>query len=124
MKKILFLLIVATAFVSCDEIIRQNEIKQQQENYTNEFFGKYSGTFSGSSSGTISFDVSKSGNVTVVKTNSGGTSETFYGFVNDYGAFQNTVSPAAGFTLFGNLQTKSGTWKEGSSTGNWVVSKQ
>lgn len=123
MKKVFLILAAFLMLQSCAQIIDEAMRENEQENYQNPFMGKYAGNYSGNLSGTISFDVSKSGNVTITKTTNG-TAETFYGFVNHYGAFQDAMGSADAFKLYGNLQTKTGTWKQGTLTGNWTVSKQ
>ena len=48
----------------------------------------------------------------------------FYTTVYEGGSIYNSPSPNTGFTLYGNMEQKGGTWKQGSSTGTWSVTKQ
>ncbi len=122
MKRII-LLAFALSLVSCQELMDEHWRDKAEENYVNPFQGSYSGSFSGNLNGSLVLNVSKSGNTNIKKTYAGVT-ENFSAFVTHDGAFQEGMGSQQDFKLYGNLQTKSGTWKQGSLTGTWSVTKQ
>ena len=123
MKKIILFISILIVLNSCQQIIDNYLENQQQENYTNPYKGKYIGTISGNLNGGITFEVVKSGSVTITRTIDG-KSETFYASVNHYGAFQEVMGSVDVMKLYGNLETKKGTWKQGSLSGSWIVDKE
>lgn len=124
MKKAFVFSILIVSLSSCSQIL-DNQLEQQEiENKVSPYTGNWTGHFYGADSGTLIVSVSKHGNCSIQITSVGGNSETFYGFLSDYGAFQNTTSPNSGFTLYGNLETKSGTWKRAGEAGTWTLAKK
>ena len=109
--------------VSCERIIEQNRLKNESENYTSPFQGKWSGTYS--NNGEVSnfqLTVYKSGNVEVSRP-VGNSFDTLYGIVGESGVLNSVQSASSGFILNGNLQTKTGVWKQGSASGTWTIIK-
>ncbi|MGI9650890.1 hypothetical protein [Chryseobacterium sp. RLHN22] len=122
--RLILIFILIISLQSCERIIEQNRFNSEQENYTSPYQGTWYGAYTGSSANsTFSLKVYKAGNVEVIRS-SGNTSETFYGQVLDNGSLTSLYSQSSGFTMNGNLNTKSGTWQQGNLSGNWTVSKQ
>lgn len=118
------LLVFILLLSSCERIIEQNQFNNEQSNYTSPYQGTWYGTYSGSGvNSAFTLKVYKAGNVEVIGT-SGNSSETFYGQVLDNGSLNSVYSQSSGFTLYGNLNTKNGTWKQNDLAGNWKVTKQ
>jgi len=109
---------------SCDQILDNYWNRKAKEQYVSPYKGIYKGTYSGDEVGTITIEVTKNGNISLTKTSAFGTEDSFsFGTVMDDGSL-NSVRLQSGFTLLGNLNTKSGTWKMGEWKGNWSVLKQ
>ncbi len=109
---------------SCDQILDNYWDRKAQEQYVSPYKGIYKGTYSGDEVGTITIEVTKNGYTTLVKTSKFGTDDSFSsGKVMDDGSLY-SVRLQSGFTLLGNLNTKSGTWKMGEWNGTWSVLKQ
>lgn len=127
MKNRLFhltLLMLASILTSCDQVLDNYWERKAQEQYVSPYKGIYKGTYSGDEVGTITIEVAKSGNTSLTKTSQFGTDDSFSsGKVMDDGSLY-SVRLQSGFTLLGNLNTKSGTWKMGEWNGNWSVLKQ
>jgi hypothetical protein len=120
-KTLLSLFILSCAFISCDRIIDNYYEHQAQENCTSPFMGKWVGSYTGQGNGNLILSVSKSGNITGTY---GANNEMVLGFVMDDGALTPVISDTPIFTLYGSLNTKKGTWKNGSLTGDWTLTKQ
>lgn len=114
---LIFPLLLAFSCEHLDEIERN----KQQENITSPYMGKWSGSYSGDQSGTLILNVGKSGTIEGIKT-SQGQQETFYSALIG-SSINSAATSASGFILYGNLQSKSGTWKMGSLNGTWSVTK-
>lgn len=118
------ILFVTFTLNSCQQILDNYWERKEEENYTSPFKGKYVGSYNGDETGMIVLEVDKMGYVTVTKNSSLGVNEIFIsGVIQDTGGFQ-AVKSQSGFTLLGNLNAKSGTWKMGDWKGNWSVIKQ
>ena len=86
--------------------------------------GKCGAGDSGDEVGSLTIEVAQNGYISVTKVSQFSTENSFVsGMVRDDGALQ-SVTLQSGFTLRGNLKTKSGTWKMGDWAGNWSVTKQ
>ena len=110
--------------ISCQRIIDNNREEEVNENYVSPFKGVYKGNYSGDEVGTLTIEVAQNGYISVTKVSQFSTEKSFVsGMVRDDGALQ-SVTLQSGFTLQGNLKTKSGTWKMGDWVGNWSVTKQ
>ena len=110
--------------ISCQGIIDNLREEEANENYVSPFMGVYKGNYSGDEVGTLTIEVAKNGYVSVTKVSQFGTENSFLsGMVRDDSSLQ-SVTLQSGFTLLGNLKTKSGTWKMGDWIGNWSVTKQ
>ena len=123
----LFTLSVLITMISCDRMLENYWEQKGIENYTSPYKGTYKGSYSGNESGTLSVEVFKSGSIEVIRTNANNYSETFHGAVNDYGAFNTAYSQNTGFQLEGSISANhstSGTWKMGTQTGSWQLTKQ
>ncbi|AZA54386.1 hypothetical protein [Chryseobacterium sp. G0201] len=102
-------------------VLDEIERDKNEENYTSPYMGKWSGSYSGDLSGTLVLNVTKSGSIEGTKV-SQGHQETFYsGLIGS--SLNSTPTSSSGFTLYGNLESKSGTWKMGNLSGTWSVSK-
>ncbi|ACU08399.1 hypothetical protein FIC_01957 [Flavobacteriaceae bacterium 3519-10] len=120
----LLLLLFSLTLFSCDQILDNYWDRKAEENYVSPFKGIYKGNYSGDEVGTLSIEVAKNGYTSVTRIAAFGTEEsTFSGMVRDDGALQ-SVKLESGFTLLGNLNAKSGTWKMGDWNGSWTVQKQ
>jgi len=120
----LTVLMLAFTMTSCDQFLDNYWERKAQEQYVSPYKGIYKGTYSGDEVGTITIEVAKSGNTSLTKTSQFGTDDSFSsGTVTDDGSLY-SVRLQSGFTLLGNLNTKSGTWKMGEWNGNWSVLKQ
>nr|WP_305120009.1 hypothetical protein [Kaistella montana] len=112
------------SLVSCQRIIDNNREEEANENYVSPYKGVYKGNYSGDEVGTLTIEVAQNGYISVTKVSQFNTENSFVsGMVCDDGALQ-SVTLQSGFTLQGNLKTKSGTWKIGDWVGNWSVTKQ
>ncbi len=120
-KTILSLLILSCTFISCDRISDNYWDQKDQENYTSRYMGKWVGSYTGQGNGNLIISVSKSGNITGTY---GPNNDMVLGFVMDDGALTPVVSDTPIFTMYGSLNTKKGTWKNGSLTGDWTLTKQ
>ena len=112
------------SLISCQQIIDNNREEEANENYVSPFKGVYKGNYSGDEVGSLTIEVAQNGYISVMKVSQFSTENSFVsGMVRDDGALQ-SVTLQSGFTLQGNLKTKSGTWKMGDWIGNWSVTKQ
>ena len=110
--------------ISCQGIIDNLREEDANENYVSPFKGVYKGNYSGDEVGSLTIEVAQNGYISVTKVSQFSTEKSFVsGMVRDDGALQ-SVTLQSGFTLQGNLKTKSGTWKMGDWVGNWSVTKQ
>ena len=122
--RLTFTILSILALISCQGIIDNLREEEANENYVSPFMGVYQGNYSGDEVGTLTIEVAKNGYVSVTKVSQFSTENSFVsGMVRDDGALQ-SVTLQSGFTLQGNLKTKSGTWKMGDWVGNWSVTKQ
>ena len=85
--------------------------------------GIWTGTYSGDESGNLTLNIKKDGRIEVTRKYNE-IIDIFYTTVYEGGSIYNSPSPNTGFTLYGNMEQKGGTWKQGSSTGTWSVTKQ
>ncbi|WP_242589736.1 hypothetical protein [Kaistella haifensis] len=112
------------SLISCQRIIDNLREEDANENYVSPFKGVYKGNYSGDEVGSLTIEVAQNGYISVTKVSQFSTENSFVsGMVRDDGALQ-SVTLQSGFTLRGNLKTKSGTWKMGDWVGNWSVTKQ
>lgn len=112
------------SLISCQRIIDNLREEEANENYVSPFMGVYKGNYSGDEVGSLTIEVAQNGYISVTKVSQFSTENSFVsGMVRDDGALQ-SVTLQSGFTLLGNLKTKSGTWKMGDWVGNWSVTKQ
>lgn len=112
------------SLISCQGIIDNLREEDANENYVSPFKGVYKGNYSGDEVGSLTIEVAQNGYISVTKVSQFSTENSFVsGMVRDDGALQ-SVTLQSGFTLLGNLITKSGTWKMGDWVGNWSVTKQ
>lgn len=118
--KYLTILFSLLSVFSCQHVLDEIERDKNEENYVSPYMGKWSGTYSGDQSGTLILNVSKSGTIEGTKI-SQGHQETFYSGL--IGSSISSTTSNSGFTLYGNLESKSGTWKMGNLNGNWSVTK-
>lgn len=119
-KHLLLIFPLLLLVFSCEHL-DEIERNKQQENSTSPYMGKWSGSYSGDQSGTLILNVGKSGYIEGIKT-SQGQQETFYsGLIGS--SINSAATSGSGFILYGNLQSKSGTWKMGSLNGTWSVTK-
>lgn len=118
----LFLLAALASLQSCEHILDQAEEKRAQENFTSEFMGRWTGSYSGDLSGSLAINVAKNAS-TEVSRSTNGNPDSYY--TNIIGSSFNTTSKSPqGFIIYGNLQSKNGTWEMGTAKGTWTVSKQ
>ncbi|QFG54093.1 hypothetical protein [Chryseobacterium sp.] len=115
--------ILCFALTSCQQIIDNYWDRKEEENFTSSYMGIYKGNYSGDETGTLTIEVSDKGYVTLTKVSPTGSETHTSGIAREDGALQSVALPS-GFTLYGNLITKSGTWKTGILKGNWSVVKQ
>jgi hypothetical protein len=121
--------ILILSFTSCEQILDNRNEQESQQNYTSPYQGKWTGAYSGNEAGKLVVEIQKSGTVQVQRISDGeANNETFFGTVNNYGAFQSTRSNGSGFELQGNLNTQtgnpSGTWRKNGTSGTWTLKKQ
>ena len=122
MKRLTFLLIIVFCFTGCQRIIEQHQFNKELSNYTSPYQGNWYGVYTGSDNGQLQITVYKAGNIEVRRIFNN-VSETFYGLVYNNGIIMFAYSNS-GFYLSGDLNAKSGTWKQGSLNGSWSVTKQ
>jgi hypothetical protein len=108
---------------SCESVLDDIRLKEEQQDQTSVYMGRWVGSYSGTENGNLILDIKKSGSVEV--TRSVGITQDIY-YTNLYGgkSLQVTPSPNSGFTLYGNMETHSGTWKMGNSSGTWSLNKK
>ena len=122
--RLTFTILSILALISCQGIIDNLREEDANENYVSPFKGVYKGNYSGDEVGSLTIEVAQNGYISVTKVSQFSTENSFVsGMVRDDGALQ-SVTLQSGFTLLGNLKTKSGTWKMGDWVGNWSVTKQ
>ncbi|KFC21206.1 hypothetical protein [Epilithonimonas lactis] len=121
LKTLLPFFITLLFLTSCDRIIDNYYEQQAQENYTSPYMGKWVGNYTGQGNGTLIISVAKSGSITG---NYGPNNDMVLGFVLDDGALTPVISETPIFTMYGSLNTKKGTWKNGDLTGDWTLTKQ
>lgn len=121
LKTLLPFFIMLISLASCDRIIDNYYEQQAQENYTSPYMGKWVGNYTGQGNGTLIISVAKSGSITG---NYGPNNDMVLGFVLDDGALTPVISETPIFTMYGSLNTKKGTWKNGDLTGDWTLTKQ
>lgn len=110
-------------FNSCEQILDDMQLKKEQQAQTSAYMGRWSGSYSGDESGTLVLDIKKSGSVEVIRS-SNGVEDRYYTEIFSGASLHVASSPNSGFTLYGNMETHSGTWKMGKSSGTWSVNKQ
>lgn len=120
-KTLLPFFIMLISLTSCDRIIDNYYEQEAQENYTSPYMGKWVGNYTGQGNGTLIISVAKSGSITG---NYGPNNDMVLGFVLDDGALTPVISETPIFTMYGSLNTKKGTWKNGDLTGDWTLTKQ
>ncbi len=111
------------SLISCQQIMDNYWDRKADGNYTSSYMGVYKGNYSGDENGTLTLEVSEKGYVSLTKVSPTGTESHTGGIAREDGALQSVALPS-GFTLYGNLITKSGTWKSANGQGNWSASKQ
>ncbi|WP_294205132.1 hypothetical protein [uncultured Chryseobacterium sp.] len=122
--KLLFVsALTAMIFNSCEQILDDMQLKKEQQAQTSAYMGRWSGSYSGDESGTLVLDIKKSGSVEVIRS-SNGVEDRYYTEIFSGASLHVASSPNSGFTLYGNMETHSGTWKMGKSSGTWSVNKQ
>jgi len=116
--------IILFSLFSCSELLENIDQRDAENSYNSPYKGVWVGTYSGDENGNLTIEVAKNGYTSVSRTTINGIENSFLsGMVRDDGALQ-SVSLASGFTLFGNFEKKSGTWKIDGRNGNWSVKKQ
>ncbi|WP_294270763.1 hypothetical protein [uncultured Chryseobacterium sp.] len=122
--KLLFVsALTAMIFNSCEQILDDMQLKKEQQAQTSAYMGRWSGSYSGDESGTLVLDIKKSGSVEVIRS-SNGVEDRYYTEIFSGASLHVASSPNSGFTLYGNMETHSGTWKMAKSSGTWSVNKQ
>lgn len=122
-KVFLFCVFTLAISGSCENILDNVRSKEEQQAQTSPYMGRWIGSYSGDENGSLVLDIKKSGSVEVSRS-SGGMQDTYFTSLSGGASFFNTPSPNSGFTLLGNMDTHSGTWKMGNSNGSWTVTKQ
>ena len=121
--KVFFLsVLIAGIFTSCEEVLDDVRLKEEQAAQTSVYMGRWNGSYTGSENGTLVLDIKKSGSVEVIRVING-VEDRYYTTIFGGASLQVTSSPNSGFTLYGSMETHSGTWKMGSNSGTWTVSK-
>lgn len=122
--KFCFFALALLSLASCEQVLDNYWDRKEEENYVSPFKGIYKGNYTGDEVGTLTIEVAKNGYISVIKISQFSTEDSFFsGMVRDDGALQ-SVTLQSGFTLLGNLNTKTGTWKIADWKGNWSVTKQ
>jgi hypothetical protein len=100
-------------------------------NYTSPYMGKWTGIYSGDENGDLVLNVAKSGGIsgtitkkTYLDGNLSQEAEDILGAVLEGGSLMQVNSINHNYSILGNLETKSGTWKKGNLTGTWKLTKQ
>lgn len=124
MKIIACISLLFITLVSCEQILEERRYQNAQENYTSPYMGKWIGNYSGEGNGTLVLNVKKSGSIEVIRTDSQNQQESYFTNVFEGGSLYGNSSLNSGFTLYGNMEQKSGTWKMGDWKGTWSVTKQ
>lgn len=121
MFKNLILLLSFLSIISCQHIIDQLDEKKEQENFSSAFQGKYTGSYVGDINGALVVDVSKSAMVKVTRSTQTSSESYETSLVNS--SFNTTSKAPSGFILYGNLNSKTGTWEMGDLKGTWNLVK-
>lgn len=121
-KYLIFVLLFSLS--SCNYIMDEVYRDKEEENYTTPYMGKWQGSYTGDENGTLTLNVSKNGSIEVIRS-SGNFQETFYVSLlgGGSGSIYSNSGSATGFILYGNLESKSGTWTKGDLKGSWSVVK-
>ena len=117
-------LLLLFSLYSCSYILDQQIEENIQNNYVSPYKGKYSGSYTGDLNGGLVLNVNKDGLIEITRSSITGEQKVTY--QNLLGGGSGAISGQTSFTefmLIGSLETKSGTWKMGSSSGTWKVSK-
>lgn len=111
---------------SCSNIIDDAYLKSAQNDYISPYMGKWVGNYMGDGNGSLVLIMNKSGVVEVTRISNNGVQEVFYSNLlgGGSGSLNPSTSPTSQFTLYGSLETKSGTWKQQNWNGTWSVTKQ
>ena len=121
---LLFFILGLFSLSSCERILDNYWEREAEENYVSSFKGIWKGNYSGNEIGGLNLEVAKNGYISIIRTTQFSTETTsLSGMVRDDGALQSVIMES-GFTLYGNLLTKSGTWKKGEISGTWELTKQ
>ncbi len=123
LMKIFFLFFTIFSLSSCAEFWRDQEKRIAEENYISPYMGIWNGTYSGDENGTLSLNVKKDGRIEVTRKHYD-SNDIFYTTIYEGGSIYNSPSLNSGFTLYGNMEQKGGTWKMGDWKGSWSVTKQ
>ncbi|WP_147473894.1 hypothetical protein [Chryseobacterium nematophagum] len=117
---------ILSPMFSCSYIVDEMYLHDAQNNYISPYQGKWVGSYIGDMNGTIILNVSKSGDIEVIRLVNGNIEETYFTSLlgGGSGALNPSPSPISGFRLYGSLETKSGTWKQQNIGGSWTVTKQ
>ena len=117
----IFLFCILLSIQSCQHILDQAEEQRAQENFTSEFMGYYSGNYTGDMSGSLTVNVRKDASVEVIRGTAGNPDS--YDTHLIMSSFNTTTKSPQGFILYGNMQTKKGTWEMGNLKGTWSLNK-
>lgn len=122
LRPLLCAILLLTLF-ACQQIMDSYWDRKEEESFVSSYRGLYKGNYTGDETGTLTLEVSDKGYVSLTKVSPTGSETHTAGIAREDGALQSVALPS-GFTLYGNLITKSGTWKSANGQGNWSVSKQ
>lgn len=103
--------------ISCDVFLDEVHEKNEQENFTSAYMGKWTGSYTGDLNGTLIFNVHKNATVEINR-----NGQEIYSSALIGSSFNVDKAPS-GFILYGNLENKSGTWEMGNLKGTWSVAK-
>lgn len=128
-NRFFYLLFILFTLVSCKSIIDTYYENREREKYVSAYAGTYIGTYSGATDrGTLKVTVSEKDYVKAERFSEvNQKSEILEGGMSGP-SFQNVKSRESGFTIFGNLQSRTktftGTWSQAGLGGDWALVKQ
>jgi len=64
----LLLFLISGVLFSCEDILENKRLKEEQDNQTSPYMGRWVGTYTGSENGNLVLDIKKSGSVEVIRT--------------------------------------------------------
>lgn len=116
--KIIALFLGGVWLFSCNEMIDNYYRVKEEENYVSPYRGRWSGVYTGAHvNGTFKMEVARSGRVEIERYLDSVFQEKVSGYVLHHGGIYPIHSSSSGFTFYGSLLERKGTWKQYDKSG-------